>query len=551
MPTGKSARHHGRDGTLPTPQRPRSGDRGDAEFPLEETAPTAPDPDVDELRDLYDNAPCGYVLLSMDGTILRTNTAFLALSGYSSETEDKKRFQQFLSSAGSIFWETQILPTLLLQGFRKEIAFDIVRGPGNRVPVLANMALKYDAGGTPVYIRVILLEAKERRLYEKDLLRSRRVAEQMAEVVMHSSDAIISLSPDGRIESWNNGAELMFGYSPEDVTGQMLSQFLFSEENQQKFAKSIPALHKGKVVAMEMTARQRDQRQIDISITLTPHMEAPGTLIAFSAIVRDDSLRRLAERALLQSEKLAAVGRLASSIAHEINNPLESVTNLIYLARQQAIDSDVQVYLDSADAELRRVSIMASQTLRFHKQLSSPSLVTSESLFAEALNVYEGRLKNAGIVLDRKNSVDLPIECFEGDIRQVISHLVTNAIDAMPRGGRLFLRSRNATDWKTNRKGVMLTVADTGMGMPINIRPRIFEAFFTTKGIGGTGLGLWISAEIIERHRGIIKVRSSQRDNSHGTTASVFLPFKSGHAEQEEKSSAECGNSNCNAISEQ
>lgn len=512
---------------MPPSECSGSGDRSDAEFSVEEIAPTSPDSDADELQDLYDNAPCGYVLLSMDGTILRANNTFIELSGYSPDTVTEKKFQQLLSSAGSIFWETQVLPTLLLQGFRREIAFDIMRGTGDRVPVLVNMALKYDTDATPTCIRLILLEAKERRLYERDLLRSRRVAEQMAEVVMHSSDAIISLTPDGEIESWNNGAERMFGYSPEDVTGKILSRLLFDEQNQKEFAKSASGLRRGKVVVMEMTALHSDRRQIDISLTLTPHMEAPGTLVAFSAIVRDESVRRLAERALLQSEKLAVVGRLASSIAHEINNPLESVTNLIYLARQQAVNSDVQAYLDSADAELRRVSIMASQTLRFHKQLSSPSLVTSESLFAVALNVYEGRLRNAGIVLDEKNSVDQPIECFEGDIRQVISHLVTNAIDAMPRGGRLLLRSRNATDWKTNRKGVMLTVADTGMGMPPHIQNRIFEAFFTTKGIGGTGLGLWISVEIIERHQGSLKVRSSQRRNSHGTIAGVFLPFVS------------------------
>ena len=468
----------------------------------------------------------------MDGTILKANTAFIELSGYSPETSIGKKFQQFLSSAGSIFWETQILPTLLLQGFRKEIAFDIVRGPRDRVPVLVNMSLKYDTSESPVCIRLMLLEAKERRLYEKDLLRSRRVAEQMAEVVRHSSDAIISLTPDGKIESWNTGAERMFGYSSEESTGQVISQLLFDEENQKEFAKSAPGVRKGKVITMEMIAIHRDGRRIEISITLTPHMEAPGTLIAFSAIVRDDSARRLAERALLQSEKLAAVGRLASSIAHEINNPLESVTNLIYLARQQAVKPDVQVYLDSADAELRRVSIMASHTLRFHKQLSSSSWVTSEGLFAGALNVYEARLKNSGIAVDRNIRADQPIHCFEGDIRQVISHLVTNAIDAMPLGGRLFLRSRNTTEWKTGRTGVMLTVADTGVGMPPHIQARIFEAFFTTKGIGGTGLGLWISAEIIERHQGSLKVKTSQRPNSHGTLARVFLPFKNDNSEQ-------------------
>ena len=230
--------------------------------------------------------------------------------------------------------------------------------------------------------------------------------------------------------------------------------------------------------------------------------------------------------ALMQSEKLAAVGRLASSMAHEINNPLEAVTNLLYLSRKKTQDEEVQAWLDQADIELRRVSITANQALRFHKQSSSPQATSCASLFSTTLNVYEGRLVNSGIVVEKRKRANEPVECFEGDIRHVLSCLVTNAIDAMPAGGRLLVRSRAGTDWSTGRRGLVLTVADTGVGMDKATQRRMYEAFFTTKGIGGSGLGLWVSSEIMQRHGGRILIRSSQQEGHRGTVVALFLPFE-------------------------
>jgi signal transduction histidine kinase len=232
-----------------------------------------------------------------------------------------------------------------------------------------------------------------------------------------------------------------------------------------------------------------------------------------------------AASALLQSEKLAAVGRLASSMAHRINNPLEAVTNLLYLSRQQVDDEQVRGWLDLADQELRSVSVIANQTLQFHKQASNPQAITCLSLFSTALTVFEARLRNAGIVIEKRKRANEPVECFEGDIRQVLGNIISNSIDAMPIGGRLIVRSRKGTDWKTGRKGLVLTIADTGSGMDQETKRRKFEAFFSTKGIGGSGLGLWMSAEIMHRHKGTISIRSSQSGSSHGTTVVLFLPF--------------------------
>ncbi len=238
--------------------------------------------------------------------------------------------------------------------------------------------------------------------------------------------------------------------------------------------------------------------------------------------------RKKAEAALIQTEKLAAVGRLAASIAHEINNPLESVTNLLYLAQSTENLAEVREFLDTAERELRRVSVISSQTLRFYRQSSNPRAVTCQDLFESVLSIYQGRLVNSNVVVEKRKRATAPVLCFDGEIRQVLNNIVGNAIDAMhPSGGRLLLRSREATDWRTGRKGLGLTVADTGGGMSPQTLKRIFEAFYTTKGIGGTGLGLWVSKEIIDRHEGRLKVRSRQQPSGGGGTVfHLFMPFE-------------------------
>jgi signal transduction histidine kinase len=275
-----------------------------------------------------------------------------------------------------------------------------------------------------------------------------------------------------------------------------------------------------------------------------PRREADGSISGIIALGVDMTESKRAEKILLQSEKLNAVGRLASSIAHEINNPLAAVTNLVYLAQQSAVSPDVRKYLETAEVELRRVSAIATQTLRFYRQSTNPKPVTSEDLIEATLSIFQGRITNARVTLERRDRAPHPVNCFDGEIRQVLSNLVGNAIDAMnPKGGRLLLRSRGAVDWKTGRRGIVLTVADTGSGMSLQTLSRIFEPFFTTKEDRGNGLGLWISREIVDRHRGILRVRSRQSGNRSGTVFSLFLPLDEGMRAEERASGIPDGQS--------
>jgi signal transduction histidine kinase len=242
--------------------------------------------------------------------------------------------------------------------------------------------------------------------------------------------------------------------------------------------------------------------------------------------VRDVTRIKKSEAALRTGEKLGAVGKLAASIAHEINNPLASVTNLLYLARNSEDLDQIHAFLDMAELELRRVSAISNQTLQFYRQSTSPAAVRDRELFAGVLAIYQGRLQNSRITVEKRMRATRAVSCFEGEIRQVLSNLVGNAVDAMQtETKRLLVRSRNGTDWKTGRKGVVFTVADTGAGISPRALRKVFEPFYTTKGIGGTGLGLWVSEDIVKRHDGVLRVRSRQSDVDGGTVFTMFLPF--------------------------
>ena len=261
-----------------------------------------------------------------------------------------------------------------------------------------------------------------------------------------------------------------------------------------------------------------------VDFTFQPLREADHSISGIMVLGVDITEKKRSEQALLQNEKLAAVGRLASTIAHEINNPLESVTNLVYLTRRSSDLQRAHEFLDLAELELRRMASITRQTLSFNKRIAVPGEVNSDDLFSSVTGIYQSRFANTGVTVERRLRSLHPILCIGGEIRQVLNNLVSNAIDAMPHGGRLLLRSRDATHPLTGEPGIVLTVADTGTGIPSDRLRRIFEPFYTTKDIGGIGLGLWISHDIIKRHRGELRVRSSVTPHRHGTVFTLFLP---------------------------
>ena len=238
----------------------------------------------------------------------------------------------------------------------------------------------------------------------------------------------------------------------------------------------------------------------------------------FIGIIVDVTERRRALEKLVETEKLAATGRLAASIAHEINNPLEAVTNLMYLLRQASDPTERESYLSMAEQEIRRVSEIATQTLRFYRDPAGPTLCDVNGLLNSVLTLFHGRAHLLGVEPQTRYGSKAMVYGSQGELRQVFVNLVSNALDALPRRGRIYVRT---CFHDGARKGLRVSVADTGHGMDAATRERLFRPFFTKKSSTGTGLGLWLSLEILNKHGATIRVRSAQ---GRGTVVSIFFP---------------------------
>jgi PAS domain S-box-containing protein len=243
-------------------------------------------------------------------------------------------------------------------------------------------------------------------------------------------------------------------------------------------------------------------------------------------VAMDITSNKLAEDALRKSEKLAAAGRLAATIAHEINNPLEAVTNLLYILRlNDKWDDNARSYVAQAEHELARIAHVARQTLGFYRDTTSPHLMDLPKIVNEVLSLYLPRIQAKHINLSREFDETVKITGLAGEIRQVVSNLVANAIDALPANGALRIRVQHAREMaNSDRLGGKIVIADTGSGISPQHRKKLFEPFYTTKQDVGTGLGLWVSREIVQKHGGNISLRSSIVPGHSGTVFSIFLP---------------------------
>ena len=277
-------------------------------------------------------------------------------------------------------------------------------------------------------------------------------------------------------------------------------------------------------IAQAYPFRTGENRETYWNWSLTPLLD--GDLLITMQNVTEQTM---SQQALVESDKMAAVGRLAASISHEINNPLEAVTNLLYLVHSDVqLSEDSRAYVATAETELARVSRIASETLRFHRHAVEAVNRTPKQLVDPVLALYAGKLKSSRVHVEIDFDKAQAVKTFEGDIRQILNNLIGNAIDAMLRGGELRIRTRQATCTRTGKRGLRISVTDNGHGMSAETAAHIFEPFYTTKGASGSGLGLWISHTLAERQGGKLQVRSCREGNPHGkphgTTFSLFVP---------------------------
>jgi signal transduction histidine kinase len=288
----------------------------------------------------------------------------------------------------------------------------------------------------------------------------------------------------------------------------------------------------GHVASYRTERMRKDGTRCPVLLSVSPLRNARGEIVGASAIARDISTEKQSEEAVRRSEKLATAGRLAASIAHEINNPLEALANLLYLARHDS--SHAGDYLTLAEQEIGRVARLAQQTLGFVRDTSSPGSMDPVAIMDEILQLYSRKLEGRQIHVTRRYRSHGQISGYSGELRQLLANLVVNAVDAMADGGSLQVRVATGRDWSSGREGVRITVADNGSGIPRTHLRQIFEPFYTTKKDTGTGLGLWVSHGIVEKHGGSIRVRSRTDGREDGrengrengrTTGTVFLIF--------------------------
>lgn len=481
----------------------------------------------ESLQILLDNLPIGVVMADANGAITRVNRAVEHIFRHPAlPTSDLASHGDWVSyhPNGDRVQATEypLARTLLSGQVIPAENFLYQRGDGTRgwVSIAASPILNEHGG---VAGGVAAIADVDREQHALDDLRTSD--ERFRLLIENSSIGIMIGDMASGISYLNSSMRDTLGYTLAEINaGQVrwdkLTPPEFFEADQHALTQLAST---GSATPYEKSFLSRDGRPIPFLIGATnlPRTSGDAEIAVFCT---DLSHQKQAETALIRSEKLAAVGRLAASISHEINNPLEAITNLLYLLKQETLPPQAKTYLLLAEQELARVSQITAQTLRFHRQATRARPVTPRDLLDPVLALYLGRLNNSGIEVRFKDRDTPPFVCFEGDIRQVLNNLVSNAVDSMRTGGRLLIRSRAAHCPRSGVPGVRITVADTGHGMPEAVARRIFDAFYTTKGINGTGLGLWISSGIVEKHHGKLRVRSSTCEHAHGTVFSMFLP---------------------------
>ncbi len=340
-------------------------------------------------------------------------------------------------------------------------------------------------------------------------------------------DAVIATDEHGTVIFLNPIAEDLTGIALRQAQGQPIQKVfpIFNEQTRKPVENPVAkVLEMGRVMGLanHTILQHADGRMIPIEDSAAPIYDDARKLRGVVMVFRDVTAEKKAQDVMRKAEKLAAAGRLAATVAHEINNPLEAVCNLIYIVKNTGnLPEDIVSYLDMAEQELDRVSHITRQTLGFYRDSSEPGPVPLRSVLESVLRLYENKFKSKSIALEMDLADCPPIHALLGEIKQLLANLISNAADAVEPGGKI----RIALAPAEQGEGVEIQIADDGPGVAEKNRAHIFEPFFTTKEDVGTGLGLWVSKEIAERHGGKIELSSGADNGLGGAVFTVFLPF--------------------------
>ncbi len=383
---------------------------------------------------------------------------------------------------------------------------------------------------TLVDINVLKNNLEEIRLSRDQLVRERRKLEEVLRQM--PCGVMIAEAPSGRLILINKQVEEILRHAfPHATKIEEYVQYKAFHLNEQPFKPEewplARSLTRGEVVTDEEIEYVRgDGTPVFLSVSSAPILDHEGRIIAAVITFFDLTHRKATEEVLRSTEKLAATGRLAASFGHEINNPLQTLTDVLYLLGQSTrLGEAERQHLATADGELERVAHLTTSMLGFYRNSTSPVDVKICEVLDSVLKFYGPAIRSGKIIVEKRYDSEDVIRGFPGEITQVFSNLVGNALEALAPEGTLELHVLASRDWgNPTRRGVRVFTADNGSGISGENRRRIFEPFFTTKGEKGTGLGLWVASGIVDKHGGWIRVRSSTQPGRSGTCFAVFFP---------------------------
>jgi PAS domain S-box-containing protein len=346
-------------------------------------------------------------------------------------------------------------------------------------------------------------------------------------------DGVITCDANGRVQMMNRVARELTGWSQSDASGQPLEKVFhiineISRKTVETPVSKVKRLDRIVGVANHTVLVRKDGTELNIADSGAPIRDKKGEIYGIVLVFRDITMERKTQEALISNEKLAVAGRLAATIAHEIHNPLDSVSNLLYLLRNGASEEESFHFMDMAEQELARVTQISRAMLGLYRESKAPVIVDLREMLQEILLLMERRFIELGATASTNLPEPISVAAFPAELRQVFTNLITNAAEAASPGGLVTVSlapQAAGTDGSGQNMpaGATVTIADNGSGIPPEVEPHLFQPFFTTKGERGTGLGLWVSRGIINKHGGAISLKSDTSKAAHGTVVSVFL----------------------------
>jgi PAS domain S-box-containing protein len=474
------------------------------------------------LAAIVDSSDDAIISKNLNGVITSWNKSAERLFGYKAEEAIGQHITLIIPRER---WEEENTIIGRLRRGERVDHFETVRmrKDGSRLYLSLTISPVRDAAGIVIGASKVARDITDR----KEAERAVRASEERFRAIVETTPECVKLvAADGTLQHMNSlGLAMVEADSAEMVVGKNVYD-LIAPEHRERFREFNERICGGERGSLEFDIVGLHGTRRHMETHAAPLQNADGTVVQL-AVARDVSERRRTDERLRKTEKMAAAGQLAASLAHEINNPLSSVTNALYLLQHHSeMDGRSRDLVKLAAGELARMARIVKQSLAYYRPGNIPQDVDLGAMVEESLQVFSGKLERAGIRVGKKILPGYCVVGFSDEIRQIIDNILLNAVEAMPDGGKLQVSLRPHHDWRHGkRRRVRLTIADSGSGISKENRAKIFEPFFTTKPEKGTGLGLWVVRGLVAKHDCSIRVRSSDRDGSSGTVISITWPL--------------------------